>query len=89
MKGLEKLTTTKLSAWIQLVKIQAERGQITDRIPQLAKANPGWFAVHICCESGQTISYGDTYCTPPLNLLKTWFQSPPLIRGLTSIANSR
>ncbi|MEH2005515.1 glutaminase A [Nostoc sp.] len=62
MKGLEKLTTTKLSVWIQQAKIQAERGQITDRIPLLALADPGWFAVHICCESGKTISFGDTAC---------------------------
>ncbi|MDF5738096.1 MULTISPECIES: glutaminase A [unclassified Nostoc] len=62
MKGLEKLTTTKLSVWIQQAKIQAERGQITDRIPLLALADPGWFAVYICCESGKTISFGDTAC---------------------------
>ncbi|MHC5820966.1 MAG: glutaminase, partial [Nostoc sp.] len=62
MKGLEKLTTTKLSAWVQQAKIEAERGEVTDRIPQLAKAYPGWFAVHICCKSGKTISFGDTAC---------------------------
>ncbi|MEH2409946.1 glutaminase A [Nostoc sp.] len=73
MKGLEKLTTTKLSAWIQLAKIQAKQGQITDRIPQLAKANPDWFAVHICCESGKTISFGDTACVFPLmSVIKTF-----------------
>ncbi|MEH2318719.1 glutaminase [Nostoc sp.] len=73
MKGLEKLTTTKLSAWIQLAKIQAKQGQVTDRIPQLAKANPSWFAVHICCESGKTISFGDTACVFPLmSVIKTF-----------------
>ncbi|MEH2294620.1 glutaminase A [Nostoc sp.] len=73
MKGFEKLTTTKLSAWIQLAKIQAKQGQISDRIPQLAKANPGWFAVHICCESGKTISFGDTACVFPLmSVIKTF-----------------
>ncbi|MCC5613576.1 glutaminase A [Nostoc sp. CHAB 5836] len=73
MKGLEKLTTTKLSAWIQQAKTQAERGQVADRIPQLAKANLGWFAVHICCESGKTISFGDTACVFPLmSVIKTF-----------------
>ncbi|WP_442948749.1 glutaminase A [Nostoc sp.] len=63
----------KLSAWIQLAKIQAKQGQITDRIPQLAKANPSWFAVHICCESGKTISFGDTACVFPLmSVIKTF-----------------
>ncbi|MBN3893892.1 MAG: glutaminase A [Nostoc sp. NOS(2021)] len=66
MKGLDKLTTTDLSAWIQQAKTQAERGQVCDRIPLLAKAYPGWFAVHICCESGKTISFGDTACVFPL-----------------------
>ncbi|MEH2334680.1 glutaminase A [Nostoc sp.] len=73
MKGLDKLTTTKLSAWVQLAKTQTERGQVTDRIPQLALADPGWFAVHICCESGQTISFGDTACVFPLmSVIKTF-----------------
>ena len=62
MKRLDKLTTENLLAWVQLAKIQAERGQIPDRIPQLALAYPGWFAVHICCKSGKTISFGDTAC---------------------------
>ncbi len=62
-----------LSAWVQLAKIQAKQGQIADRIPQLAKANPGWFAVHICCESGKTISFGDTACVFPLmSVIKTF-----------------
>ncbi|RCJ41670.1 glutaminase A [Nostoc punctiforme NIES-2108] len=73
MKGLEKLTNTKLSAWVQLAKTQVERGQVTDRIPQLALADPGWFAVHICCESGKNISFGDTACVFPLmSVIKTF-----------------
>ncbi|MEH2418882.1 glutaminase A [Nostoc sp.] len=73
MKGLGKLTTTDLSAWVQLAKIQAKQGRVTDRIPQLAKANPAWFAVHICCESGKTISFGDTACVFPLmSVIKTF-----------------
>lgn len=66
MKGLDRLTTKELTTWIQQAKIQAERGRVVDRIPQLAAADPGWFAVHICCESGQTISLGDTACVFPL-----------------------
>ncbi|MBD2243170.1 glutaminase [Nostoc sp. FACHB-888] len=66
MKRLDKLTTMNLSAWVQLAKIQAKQGQVIDRIPQLAKANPALFAVHICCESGKTISFGDTACIFPL-----------------------
>ncbi|MEH2067333.1 MAG: glutaminase A [Nostoc sp.] len=73
MKRLDRLTTTKLSAWVEQAKTQAERGQIADRIPQLALANPDWFAVHICCKSGQTISFGDTACVFPLmSVIKTF-----------------
>jgi glutaminase len=73
LKGLKKLTTTELSAWIQQAKTQVEGGQIADRIPQLALADPGWFAVHICCESGQTISFGDIACVFPLmSVIKTF-----------------
>ncbi|MBG1244555.1 glutaminase A [Nostoc sp. NZL] len=71
MKGLEKLT---LSSWIQQAKTKAEQGQVADRIPQLAKAYPGWFAVHICCESGKSISLGDTLCVFPLmSTIKPFF----------------
>ena len=51
---------------MQLAKTQTERRQVADRIPQLGLADPGWFAVHLCCESGQTISFGDTACVFPL-----------------------
>ncbi|MEH2310542.1 MAG: glutaminase A [Nostoc sp.] len=73
MKRLDKLTTTKLSAWVQLAKTQVERGQVADRIPQLALADPGWFAVYLCCKSGQTICFGDTACVFPLmSVIKTF-----------------
>jgi glutaminase len=73
LKRLDRLTTTELSAWAQQAKTQAERGQIPDRIPQLALANPDWFAVHICCKSGQTISFGDTACVFALmSVIKTF-----------------
>ncbi|WP_414563802.1 MULTISPECIES: glutaminase [unclassified Anabaena] len=66
MKGLDKLTTKELCTWVEQAKIQAAKGQVCDRIPQLAVADPRWFAVHICCESGQSFSYGDTACVFPL-----------------------
>ncbi|AUB34334.1 Glutaminase [Nostoc flagelliforme CCNUN1] len=73
MKGLKKLTTTELLTWIQQAKIQVEGGQVAHRIPQLAKANPGWFAIHICCESGKTITFGDIACVFPLiSVIKTF-----------------
>jgi glutaminase len=73
LKGLEKLTTVKLSAWVQLAKIQAKGGRVSDRILQLALADPSWFAVHICCESEKTISFGDTACVFPLmSVIKTF-----------------
>lgn len=73
MKELDRLTTTELSTWIQQAKTQAERGRLADRIPQLALANPNWFAVHICCESGKTISFGDRGCVFPLmSVIKTF-----------------
>ncbi|MDZ8260192.1 glutaminase A [Nostoc sp. ChiQUE01b] len=73
MKGLEKLTTKKLSAWVQLAKTQAKGGRVLDRIPQLALADPALFAVHICCESGKTISFGDTGSIFPLmSVIKTF-----------------
>jgi glutaminase len=73
VKGLDRLNTTELSAWVQQAKIQAKDGRVIDRIPQLAKAYPGWFAVHICCKSGKTISFGDTACIFPLmSVIKTF-----------------
>ncbi|MEH2266063.1 glutaminase A [Nostoc sp.] len=73
MKELNKLTTTELSAWVQQAKIQAKQGRVIDRIPQLAKANPDWFAVQICCKSGKSISFGDTACIFPLmSVIKTF-----------------
>ncbi|MEA5599777.1 glutaminase A [Nostoc sp. UHCC 0252] len=73
MKGLDKLNTTELSAWVQQAKIQAKQGRVADRIPQLALADPGWFAVHICCKSEETITFGDTACIFPLmSVIKTF-----------------
>ncbi|MEH2064694.1 MAG: glutaminase [Nostoc sp.] len=73
MKRLDKLTTENLSAWVQLAKIQAKQGRVCDRIPQLALADSGWFAVHICCKSGKTINFGDIACVFPLmSVIKTF-----------------
>ncbi|MBW4451625.1 MAG: glutaminase A [Nostoc indistinguendum CM1-VF10] len=73
MKRLDRLTTIELSALVQQAKTKAEHGKVIDRIPKLAVANPGWFAVHICCESGKTISFGDTACVFPLmSVIKTF-----------------
>jgi glutaminase len=73
LKILETLTTKNLSVWVQQAKTQAERGKIPDRIPQLALANPTSFAVHMCCKSGQNISFGDTFCIFPLmSVIKTF-----------------
>jgi glutaminase len=65
LKGLTKLTNTKLLAYIQQAKVQASQGQVVERIPNLAVANSTWFAVHICCASGESISAGDTACVFP------------------------
>ena len=73
MKKLDRITITELNAWVQQAKTQADRGQVSDRIPQLALADSHWFAVHICCESGKNISFGDTACVFPLmSVIKTF-----------------
>lgn len=73
MKKLDRLTTTQLSAWVQQAKTKAEYGKVIDRIPKLSLADPSWFAVHICCKSGKTISFGDTACVFPLmSVIKTF-----------------
>jgi glutaminase len=73
VKELEKLNTTELSAWVEQAKILAKQGRVIDRIPQLSKADPGWFAVQICCKSGKNISFGDTACVFPLmSVIKTF-----------------
>ncbi|MEC4812004.1 MAG: glutaminase A [Scytonema sp. PMC 1069.18] len=66
MGGLTKLTTTKLSAWVQQARALSSKGRVVDRIPQLALANPDWFAVYICCQEGQSFTQGDTACVFPL-----------------------
>jgi len=73
LKRLNRLSNTDLLAWVQQAKTHADKGQVPERIPQLALADPRWFAVHICCESGQTYSQGDTTCVFPLmSVIKTF-----------------
>lgn len=50
---------------MQQAKTQTVRGKVADRIPQMAVANPDWFAVHIYCAS-RDYSLGDTACAFPL-----------------------
>jgi glutaminase len=66
LKRLQALTITELSAWLEQAKSYADRGRVADRTPRLNMANPYWFAVHICCATGQTYSTGDTGCVFPL-----------------------
>ncbi|WP_066424109.1 glutaminase [Anabaena sp. 4-3] len=66
MVGIDRLDVADLSDLVQLAKTQIHRGQVADRIPQLAVVDPRWFAVHICCKSGKTYSEGDTSCFFPL-----------------------
>lgn len=66
MKRLEKLTNTELLTSIQQVISQGDEGKVCDRIPKLALADPSWFAVDICCVSGQSYSLGDIACVFPL-----------------------
>ncbi|WP_017655532.1 glutaminase [Fortiea contorta] len=66
MKQLSQLTAKDLSPWIQQAQIQAAKGLVPDRIPQLAVADPRYFAVHICCTTGESIGYQDTACVFPL-----------------------
>jgi glutaminase len=47
-------------------QLQATQGRVVERIPQLAKTHPYWFAVYICCTTGQTDCLGDTACCFPL-----------------------
>lgn len=66
LKGFNQLTTQDLSNWGEQAKSQVITGKVCDRIPQLAVADPHWFAVHICCQSHESFSYGDTACVFPL-----------------------
>lgn len=65
--GLASLTQTQLETWSDYASQQSIKGQLVDRIPLLAKANPNWFATHICCGVAQTTySLGDSHWAFPL-----------------------
>lgn len=67
MKKLETLTTTdELATWVQQAKTHVNQGVVANRIPKLAVIDPHYFAVHICCQSGQAYSTGNTNCVFPL-----------------------
>ncbi|MBD2202223.1 glutaminase A [Calothrix sp. FACHB-1219] len=66
MTRLSAITTTELSNWVEQAKSHVHRGRVADRTPRLNMANPYWFAVHICCVTGQNYSVGDTACVFPL-----------------------
>lgn len=66
MIRLDRLDGMDLSDWVQLAKAQTNQGQVADRIPKLAVANPGWLAVHIWCKSGKSYSAGEASCVFPL-----------------------
>jgi glutaminase len=63
--GIKSINIHNLSIWVEQAKIQALKGKVIERIPQLATANPSSFAVHISCESGENYSLGDTDCVFP------------------------
>ncbi len=56
---LDKLINIDIESWVQPAKTQLVQGQIPERIPLLAVADPNWFAVHISCLSGKNYSHGD------------------------------
>lgn len=62
MIRLKTLTNNELLVWMQQAKAKAYQGRVANRIPQLAMASREWFAVHICCKAGQSVSLGDTAC---------------------------
>ncbi|MBW4612886.1 MAG: glutaminase [Desmonostoc vinosum HA7617-LM4] len=66
MKALNTLTNTELLTWVQQAKTETIKGRVTERISQLALADPRWFAVQVVCKFGQTYSQGDTNCVFPL-----------------------
>ncbi|MEA5579551.1 glutaminase [Anabaena sp. UHCC 0451] len=63
---LKNINTDNLSIWAKQAKTTIKEASVIQRIPLLAVANPNWFAVHICCESGESYGYGDTACIFPL-----------------------
>jgi glutaminase len=63
--GIKNINIHDLSIWVEQAKTQAAQGKVIERIPQLAMANPDWFAVNIICKSEQNYSLGNTDCIFP------------------------
>lgn len=66
MIKLQSINTDNLSLWVKQAQTQAQQGSVIQRIPLLAVANPNWFAVYICCQSGINYNLGDNACIFPL-----------------------
>jgi glutaminase len=66
LNALAALTLAQITDWKQQAQTFTSDGRVADRIPQLALANPQWFAVHIHCEGGQSHTIGETDCVFPL-----------------------
>ncbi|MFN7661883.1 MAG: glutaminase, partial [Dolichospermum sp.] len=65
MIGIKNINIHDLSIWVEQTKTQAAQGKVIERIPQLAMANPHWFAVNIICKSDENYSLGNTDCIFP------------------------
>lgn len=59
MTELTVLTMTDLAQWVQHVTQQTLQGQVVQRIPLLAKADPRWFAVAVCDLAGRSHQVGE------------------------------
>ncbi|BCL36273.1 glutaminase [Nostoc sp. MS1] len=71
MIRLEQLEAMDLSDWVEIAKTQTNRGQVINRIPKLAAADPDWFAVHICFKSGKFYSQGKiSHVFPLMSVIK-------------------
>ncbi|MFM6753741.1 MAG: glutaminase, partial [Dolichospermum sp.] len=65
MIGIKNINIHDLSIWVEQAKTQAAQGKVIQRIPQLAMADPRWFAVNITCKSPENYSLGNIDCIFP------------------------
>ncbi|WP_148649978.1 glutaminase [Nostoc sp. NIES-3756] len=71
MMRLDRLEAIDLSDFVELAKAQTNRGQVINRIPRLAVADPGWFAVHICFKCRNFYSQGKiSHVFPLMSVIK-------------------
>jgi len=63
LKGLTALTTTDLADWVQQISQQTRQrriqGQVAQRIPLLAEADPQWFAVAVRDQADRSHQLGE------------------------------